>query len=84
MTNPKEPTLTCSEVVERLEQECVDPIYRKYFKRELATQILHSWRERRVQELEKLIAKRSGCSHCADSASGITSANDSSEIRRSK
>jgi hypothetical protein len=38
----------------------------------------------RVEELEKLIAKHCGCSHCNDSASGVTSASDSTEIRRSK
>jgi hypothetical protein len=35
----------------------------------------------RVEELENLIAKQSGCSRCNDSASGSTSANDSTEIR---
>jgi hypothetical protein len=45
MTNPNEPTLTCSEVVERLlaAAEATD------------WAILHSWRERRVQELEEAL-----------------------------
>jgi hypothetical protein len=54
-----EPTPTCSEVVERLANECMPPIGIRgnisAFDREQAEAILHSWRERRVQELEKAL-----------------------------
>jgi hypothetical protein len=50
---PEEPTLTCSEVVERLAIEAHDDflVVPFGFDREKATQILAEWRERRVQEL---------------------------------
>jgi hypothetical protein len=53
-TNP--PTLTCSEVVERLQAECLeifgdDSGLKPVLNAAKATAILHSWRERRVQEL---------------------------------
>jgi hypothetical protein len=55
MKRETEPTLTCSEVVERL-AECVygcdDTCGLDLDK---ATAILHSWRERRVQELEEAL-----------------------------
>jgi hypothetical protein len=54
MTNPNEPTLTCSEVVERLATEChfiPKDDWEVHFDTEKAEAILHSWRERRVQEL---------------------------------
>jgi hypothetical protein len=52
MTKPNDPTLTCSEVVERLAEigELYLPLHRKR-----AEAILHSWRERRVQELEEAL-----------------------------
>jgi hypothetical protein len=59
--------LTCSEVVERL-AKCYQPFAESHgqnatfgmrFDTEQATAILHSWRERRVQELEQLLAKHS-------------------------
>jgi hypothetical protein len=54
--NPIPATLTCSEVVERLATECVMTCHGLgAFDRELAAQILHSWRERRVQELEEAL-----------------------------
>jgi hypothetical protein len=52
MTNPNEPTLTCSEVVERLARECLRYRYDEGAKLDkfLAIKILTEWRERRVQE----------------------------------
>jgi hypothetical protein len=64
---PKCGILTCSEVVERL-AKCYQPFAESHgqnatfgmrFDTEQATAILHSWRERRVQELEELLAKHS-------------------------
>jgi hypothetical protein len=71
MTNPNEPTLTCSEVVERLAKDVADELLHKWpssilsdeqVKKHIAeivcmhaTQRLHSWRERRVQELEECL-----------------------------
>lgn len=52
MTKPNEPTLTCSEVVERLDEECA---FTDHFDHAKAEAILHSWRERRVQELEEAL-----------------------------
>jgi hypothetical protein len=55
---PNEPTLTCSEVVERLRSECYTPDFldeSSSFDTRKAEQILHSWRERRVQELEEAL-----------------------------
>jgi hypothetical protein len=52
-----EPTLTCSEVVERL-AECAwmsGDRLNIIWDRAQATAILHSWRERRVQELEECL-----------------------------
>lgn len=60
------PTLTCSEVVERLMKECYrgEAVFKgdrvfddSTFDRAKAEAILHSWRERRVQELEKLLGE---------------------------
>jgi hypothetical protein len=47
-----EPTLTCSEVVERLRDECMPWGWAGLFDTTEAEKILDSWRERRVQELE--------------------------------
>jgi hypothetical protein len=51
---PNEPTLTCSEVVERLAAECLRYRYDEGAKLDkfLAIKILTEWRECRVQELE--------------------------------
>jgi hypothetical protein len=68
-TNPNEPTLTCSEVVERLAMSAREFRQKHYvlpasldtylkaeeFAEAYAAAILHSWRERRVQELEEAI-----------------------------
>jgi hypothetical protein len=47
-----EPTLTCSEVVERLLEEChhVGMPVTCHFSRSLALAILHSWREQIIKE----------------------------------
>jgi hypothetical protein len=49
------PDKECITLVGKLRDECLSQFYRMYFDDAKALEILHSWRERRVQELEECL-----------------------------